>query len=57
MLSRRSSKVFACLVLVMVVLSSMLTGCSTEKKIKIGFVAQMTGPELIYWSGSESCPR
>jgi branched-chain amino acid transport system substrate-binding protein len=33
------------LLLVLVVLASSLSGCSSEKKVKIGFVAQMTGAD------------
>lgn len=39
------SKRFTFVLLITLVLSSLLGGCSTSKKIKIGFVAQMTGPD------------
>lgn len=46
MVSQRSAKVFARLLLAVVfVLASALTGCSSAKKVKIGFVAQMTGAD------------
>ncbi|MEM5774141.1 MAG: ABC transporter substrate-binding protein [Anaerolineaceae bacterium] len=36
---------FLALVMVLVILSSFMAGCSQEKTIKIGFIAQVTGPD------------
>jgi branched-chain amino acid transport system substrate-binding protein len=43
-MSHRSLKV-GYLLLVVIMLASLLGGCSTEKTVKIGFVAQLTGPD------------
>ncbi len=42
---KRSGTVFVFLMLVVVLLSTLVSGCSAEKKVKIGFVAQMTGAD------------
>ena len=42
---QKSGKTFVFLMLVIVLLSSLVSGCSTEKKVKIGFIAQMTGAD------------
>jgi branched-chain amino acid transport system substrate-binding protein len=41
----KSGKTFVFMMLVIVLLASLISGCSTEKKVKIGFVAQMTGAD------------
>lgn len=42
---KKSGKIFVFLMLVVVLLSTLVSGCSAEKKVKIGFVAQMTGAD------------
>jgi branched-chain amino acid transport system substrate-binding protein len=42
---QKSGKTFVFVMLVIVMLSSLISGCSTEKKVKIGFVAQVTGAD------------
>lgn len=45
MISQKKTRVFVFLVLVLVMAASLVSGCSSEKKVKIGFVAQMTGAD------------
>jgi branched-chain amino acid transport system substrate-binding protein len=43
--SKRSKKFVYCLIIFVLLLSTLLGGCSSEKKVKIGFIAQMTGAD------------
>lgn len=45
MVSKRSGKFVYSLIVFILLLSIVLTGCSSEKKAKIGFIAQMTGAD------------
>jgi branched-chain amino acid transport system substrate-binding protein len=45
MKTRRIGRLFNVVMILAVLFAALLSGCSTEKKVKIGFVAQMTGPD------------
>ena len=45
MVTKRSKKFVYSLIIFALLLSTLLGGCSSEKKVKIGFIAQMTGSD------------
>lgn len=44
-LRKKSTTYFSLMMAIILILSSLLTGCSGEKTVKIGFVAQLTGAD------------
>jgi branched-chain amino acid transport system substrate-binding protein len=44
-IKERRNTLFSLMIVLVLLVSSLLTGCSSEKKIKLGFIAQMTGSD------------